>query len=56
MNSIRIYYKKNEEKSRLKDLNQGLTEQIKKLKNEKSKKSLELLSTVNRENHKQLKF
>ena len=35
---------KNEENSRLKILNQGLTEQIKKLKNEKLKKSLELLS------------
>ena len=36
---------KNEENSRLKNLNQGLTEQIKKLKNEKSEKSSELLST-----------
>ena len=35
---------KNEENSHLKILNQGLTEQIKKLKNEKLKKSLELLS------------
>ena len=44
MNSIRIYYKKNEENSRLKNLNQGWTEQIKKFKNE-SKKSSELSST-----------
>jgi len=35
---------KNEENYRLKHLNQGLTEQIKKLKNEKLKKSLDLLS------------
>ena len=35
---------KNEENSHLKILNQGLTKQIKKLKNEKLKKSLELLS------------
>ena len=45
MISIRNYYKKNEEKSRLKILNQGLTEQIKKLKIEKLRKSSELLST-----------
>ena len=44
MISIKNYYKKNEENSRLKILNQGLTEQIKNLKNEKLKKSLELLS------------
>ena len=36
---------KNEENSRLKNLNQGLTKQIKKLKNEELKKSPELLST-----------
>ena len=36
---------KNEENCRLKKLNQELTEQIKKLKNEKSEKSSELLST-----------
>ena len=35
---------KNEENFCLKILNQGLTEQIKKLKNEKLKKYLELLS------------
>ena len=34
---------KNEENSRLKNLNQELTEQIQKIKNEKLKKSLELL-------------
>ena len=47
---------KNEENSRLKNLNQGLTEQIKQLKNEKLEKSLELLSTSESRNHKQLKF
>ena len=36
---------KNKENSRLKNLNQELTEQIQKIKNEKWKKSLELLST-----------
>ena len=46
MISIRNYYKKNEENSRLKILNQGLTEQIKKFKNEKLKKSLDLLSII----------
>ena len=36
---------KNEENSCLKNSNQGLTEQIKNFKNEKLKKSQELLST-----------
>ena len=36
---------KNEENSRVRNLNQGLNEQIKKLKNEKLEKSSKLLST-----------
>ena len=47
---------KNKENSRLQNLNQGLTEQIQKLKIEKLKNPHSYSQLVNRENHKQLKF
>ena len=47
---------KNEENSHLKKLNQGLTEQINKLINEKSENPHSYYQPVNHENHKQLKF